>query len=79
MSEITDLLEQKAGLSPEQAQQVEQIVTQHLLSRVPSEFQGVLGSVLGSGGNAAGGSTAGQSGGFGGLLSEATSLFGNKG
>lgn len=76
MSELTDLLQQKVGLSPEQAQQVEQLVASHLMSRVPSEFQGILGSVLGSGGSAEG-QPAGSSG-LGGLLSEATSLFGNK-
>jgi hypothetical protein len=77
MSEITDLLQQKVGLSPEQAQQVEQLVTQHLMSRVPSEFQGILGGVLGSGAGAEGQPSAG-SGGLSGLLSQATSLFGSK-
>jgi hypothetical protein len=76
MSELTDLLEQKAGLSPEQAQQVEQLVAQHLMSRVPPEFQGILGSVIGSGSAPA---TQPSGGGFGGMLSEAESLFGNKG
>jgi hypothetical protein len=78
MSEVTDLLQQRAGLSPEQAQQVEQLVSEHLMSRVPSQFQGILGSFIGPG------ATAGQpgapaAGGFGGLLSEAEGLFGNKG
>lgn len=75
MSELTDLLQQKAGLSPEQAQQVEQLVSQHLMSRVPTEFQGILGSVIGSGGT---GESQAASGGLGGLLGEATSLFGSK-
>jgi hypothetical protein len=78
MSELTDLLQQKAGLSPEQAQQVEQLVSQHLMSRVPSEFQGILGSVIGSGGNTEGQAAAPESGGLGGLLGEAASLFGSK-
>jgi hypothetical protein len=78
MSEIADLLQQKAGLSPEQAQQVEQLVSQHLMSRVPSEFQGILGSVLSSGGSANGQVAAPASGGIGSLLGEAASLFGNK-
>jgi hypothetical protein len=76
MSEITDLLQQKVGLSPEQAQQVEQLVTSHLLTKVPPEFQGIVSSVLGSGASADGQAAAPASGGFGGLLSEATSLFG---
>lgn len=75
MSEVTDLLQQKAGLSPEQAQAVEQLVAEHLMSRVPSEFQGILGSFIGGGAGAA----APAGGGLGALLGEATSLFGHKG
>jgi hypothetical protein len=74
MSEITDLLQQRAGLSPDQAQQVEQLITEHLLTRVPPEFQGILSSVLGTG---AQGQPA-ASGGLGSLLSEATTLFGHR-
>lgn len=79
MSEIADMLQQKAGLSPDQAQQVEQLVAQHLLSRVPPEFQGMLTSVLGmQGGSSAGAPAAG--GGIGGLMGMAESfLGGNKG
>lgn len=79
MSEVTDLLQQKAGLSPDQAQQVEQIVADHLLSRVPPQFQGILSSFIGSGASADGQSAAPASGGLGGLLGEAESLFGSKG
>ncbi len=75
MAMIADLLQQKAGLSPEQAQLAEQVVAEHLTSRVPPEFQGVLGSVLGTG--AAAGQPAADSGGLGGLLGEATKLFGS--
>ena len=79
MSEIANLLQQKAGLSPEKAQEVEQVVLQHIMSRVPSEFQGILSSVLRTGVSTADGQApAEQSGGLGGLLSEATSMF-NKG
>ncbi|MGB9029881.1 MAG: hypothetical protein WCC27_07155 [Acidobacteriaceae bacterium] len=79
MSEIADLLQQKAGLSPDKAQEVEQVIVQHLQSRVPAEFQGILGSVLGSGAPAEGSQPA-ESGGLGSLLSAATGLFGgNKG
>jgi hypothetical protein len=80
MSEIAELLQQKAGLSPDKAQEVEQIVIQHVMSRVPSEFRGVIGSVLGSGAGGADGQPAtAESGGLGGLLGAATSMFGNKG
>ncbi|MGB7264027.1 MAG: hypothetical protein WBC92_00845 [Terracidiphilus sp.] len=77
MGMIADLLQQKVGLSPDQAQQAEQVVVEHITSRVPPEFQGMLGSVLGSGAGAAGGQqAAADSGGVGGLLGEATKLFG---
>jgi hypothetical protein len=80
MSEIAVLLQEKAGLSPDKAQEVEQVVIQHIMSRVPPEFQGILGSVLGSGASAADGQPATtESGGLGGLLGAATSMFGNKG
>ncbi len=77
MSVIADLLQQKVGLSPDQAQQAEQVVVEHLTSRVPPEFQGVLSSVLGTGSGAdASQPAAGDSGGMSGLLGEATKLFG---
>lgn len=80
MSEIAVLLQEKVGLSPDKAQEVEQVVLQHIMSRVPSEFQGILGSVLGTGATAADGqAAAAESGGLGGLLGAATSMFGNKG
>jgi len=75
MGEISDLLQTKVGLSPEQAQQVEQVVVEYIKSKVPSEFQGVLGSFLGEGA-AAGQSSSG--GGLEGLLGAASGLFGNK-
>jgi hypothetical protein len=81
MSEIADLLQQKAGLSPDKAQEVEQLVIEHITARVPPQFQGMLGSVLGTGSSAGEGQPGEpESGGLGGLLSEASSLFGgNKG
>ncbi|HET6170294.1 MAG TPA: hypothetical protein VFE01_08945 [Terracidiphilus sp.] len=79
MSEIAELLQQKVGLSPEQAQQVEQVVVQHIMARVPSEFQGILGSVLGAGGsNSEGQPAAAESGGLGGLLGMASSMLGGE-
>lgn len=77
MSVIADLLQQKVGLSPDQAQQAEQVVVEHLTSKVPPEFQGVLASVLGTGSGADPSQTAAaDSGGVGSLLGEATKLFG---
>ena len=73
MSVIADLLQQKVGLSPEQAQQAEQVIIQHVQENVPSEFQGIIGSVLGTG---AAGGAQGDSGGIGSLLGAATKLFG---
>lgn len=79
MSMISDLLQQKVGLSPDQAQQAEQVVTQHIMSKIPSEFQGVLGSVLGSGTSMSEGQPAApESGGLSGLLGAATSFLGGK-
>lgn len=77
MSEITDLLEQKAGLSPDKAQEVEQIVLQHIGSRIPPEFQGIFNSVVG-GQAPADGQPAASGGGISSLLGAATSFFGNK-
>ena len=77
MGEISELLQSKVGLSPDQAQQAEQVVIEFIRSKVPSEFQGVLGSFLGQG-NADGQAPA-ESGGLSSLLGAASSLFGNKG
>lgn len=76
MGEISDLLQQKAGLSPDKAQEVERVVIEYAKSKVPAEFQGMLGSVLGE--SSADGEQA-QSGGLDSLLGAASSLFGNKG
>ncbi|MGA8940424.1 MAG: hypothetical protein WB439_14770 [Acidobacteriaceae bacterium] len=78
MSEITDLLEQKAGLSPDKAQEVEQIVLQHIGSRIPPQFQGMFNSLLGGGAAQADGQPTESGGGLGSLLGEASSFFGNK-
>jgi hypothetical protein len=77
MSVITDMLEQKAGLSPDKAQEVEQLVLSHVMSRVPPEFQGILSSALGGAAPTQDGQPA-SSGGLGSLLGEASSLFGNR-
>jgi hypothetical protein len=76
MSEITDLLQNKAGLSPEQAQMVETIVAEHLITKVPPQFQGILSSFIGPAAGTPGAPATG--GGLGALLGEAESLFGHK-
>jgi len=65
MSEISDILQQRAGLSPDQAQEVEQLIVQSVLSKVPSEFQGMLSSALGVGES---GAAPAESGGLGSLM-----------
>jgi hypothetical protein len=78
MSAITDLLEQKAGLSPDKAQEVEQLVLSHVMSRVPPEFQGMLSSALGCAPPAGADGQPAAGGGLGSLLGEASSFFGNR-
>ena len=74
MAIIANLLQEKAVLTPEQATVAEQVIAEHIAANVPAEFQGIVGSVLGVG--AAAGQPAAESGGLGGLLGEATKLFG---
>lgn len=79
MNEISQLLQQRFGLSPEQAQEAENAVIELLKSKVPPQFQGIVGSFLGGQGQTqADGSAAAstESGGFGGLLSAAEGLLG---
>lgn len=79
MNEISQLLQQRFGMSPEQAQEAENAVIELLKSKVPPQFQGILESVLGGQGQAQadGATTAStESGGFGGLLNVAEGLLG---
>lgn len=75
MNEISQLLQQKFGLSADQAQEAETAVLGLIRSKVPSEFQGVFDSIMGGQNNAGGGESAG---GLGGLLGAAEGLFGAK-
>jgi hypothetical protein len=80
MNEISQLLQQRFGLSPDQAQEAERAILQLVQSKVPAQFQGIVGSFLGSAqpaGSEAGAAPA--SSGFGSLLSEAEGLLGNRG
>ncbi len=78
MSAITDMLQQKAGLSPDKAVEVEQLVLSHVVSCVPAEFQGMLTSAVGCAApEALAGAGAGQpaAGGLSGLLGDAAGFF----
>jgi len=48
MNEISQLLQNKFGLSPDQAQEAERAILDLIRSRVPAQFQGVVDSLLGS-------------------------------
>lgn len=76
MSAIAEMLQEKANLSPEVSQQVEQLVVEHLMAKVPPEFQGLLGSVLGASAPNAGASSGGSE--LGSLLGAAASFFEKK-
>ncbi len=69
MAIVANLLQEKAGLTPEQANVAEQLVLQHLSANVPPQYHDMLGSVLGSGN---------QQGSLGSLIGDAEKLFGSK-
>jgi hypothetical protein len=78
MNEIVQILQDRAGLSPDQAQEVAKVIVDMIKSKVPSEFQGMVDQYLGDGsGDAQAGSSA--LGGLGGLLGAAEGMFGSKG
>ena len=76
MGEISQLLQQKVGLSSEQADAAENAVIEYAKSRVPAEFQGMLGSVLGNGQASSTDGAPAATGGQGGLLGAAEGLLG---
>jgi hypothetical protein len=74
MNEIAQLLQQKVGLSPDQAQEAAQAIVALIQSKLPASMQSMVMPLLGmEGGQAAG------SGGLGGLLGSVEGMFGNKG
>lgn len=75
MNEISQLLQQRFGLTPEQAQEAENAVLGLIRSRIPPQFQGIFDQFAGQPGGQAG---APAQAGFGGLLGEAESLLGIK-
>lgn len=76
MNEISQLLQQKFGLSPDQAQEAERAILALIRSKVPAQFQGIADSLLGSGLTADAPGAEAASGGLGGsLLSAAEGLM----
>ncbi|MGA7106537.1 MAG: hypothetical protein WBV28_18220 [Terracidiphilus sp.] len=80
MNEISQLLQQRFGMSADQAQQAESAILDLVKSKVPPQFQGILDSVLGTsqGATSSDGSTPAPAGELGSLLGAAESLFGAK-
>jgi hypothetical protein len=72
MDEIVQLLQDKAGLSQDQAQEVAKGIVQIIESKVPAQFQGIVGQILGGQGGDA------QQGGLGSMLGSLGGMFGNK-
>jgi hypothetical protein len=73
MNEISQLLQQRFGLSAEQAQEAETAILGLVRSKVPPQFQGIFDSLVGQAGGQADPS---QSGGLGSLLGAAEGLLG---
>jgi hypothetical protein len=48
-NEIAQLLQQKFGLSPDQAQEAEGAILDLIRSKVPPQFQGIVNTLLSSG------------------------------
>jgi len=76
MNEISQLLQQRFGMSPDQAQEAEGAILSLVRSKVPAQFQGIFDQLVGQ--QSAQGDATAQSGGIGGLLGEAESLLGVK-
>jgi hypothetical protein len=80
MNEISQLLQQRFGLSAEQAQEAERAILELIKSKVPQQFQGIVDSFLGStqpvGSEPA--QTGAASGELGTLMNAASGLFGGE-
>jgi hypothetical protein len=78
MNEISQLLQQRFGMSADQAQEAENAILQLIESKLPPQFQGMVNSLLGSsqGGDP---NAQAQSGGLGGLMGMAEGLLSHKG
>lgn len=72
MNELTELLQQKAGLSPDQAQAAAQAIASFIASKIPASMQAEVLPLLGL---QTGGADAG---GMSGLLGSVEGLLGGK-
>lgn len=77
MNEISQLLQQRFGMSADQAQEAETAILGLIRNKVPSQFQGLFDQLLGQSGGQADAS-ASSGGGLGGLLGAAEGLLGVK-
>ena len=66
MNELVQMVQQKTGLSPEMAQQVVQVVLEHIKGKLPEPMAAGLENLLAGGGGSSGGS----------MLDEAKGLMG---
>ncbi|HUB29906.1 MAG TPA: hypothetical protein VL967_09420 [Terracidiphilus sp.] len=78
MNEISQLLQQRFGMSADQAQQAENAILQLIESKLPPQFQGMVNSLLGTSQNADPNAQAQSGGGFGSLLGMAENLLSHK-
>lgn len=80
MNEISQLLQQRFGLSAEQAQEAETAVLGLIRNKVPPQFQGMFDSLIGAQSQAPAGQadTEAASGGLGSLLGAAEGLLGGR-
>ena len=77
MNEISQLLQQRFGLSADQSQEAETAILGLIRNKVPAQFQGIFDQLVGQqGGGQADGSA--PAGGLSGLLGEAEGLLGVK-
>jgi len=76
MNEISQLLQQRFGLTADQAQEAETAILGIVRNKVPAQFQGIFDSLIGQAGGQQDANA--QSGGLGGLLGEAEGLLGMK-
>ena len=77
MNEISQLLQQRFGMSADQAQQAESAILELVKSKVPPQFQGMVDSFLGQSQASADGNSS-SGGELGSLLGAAESMFGVK-
>lgn len=76
MNEISQLLQQRFGMSADQAQEAENAILGLIRAKVPAQFQGIFDQLVGQQGGQA--DTSAPASGLGGLLGEAEGLLGVK-